>query len=173
MIKYVTSLLFISTILAQFENVADDENIIILVGPDNYYASSLNEFVDFHVQFANSAGSRDHFFIVINNYNDNLYQAQLPNEMLISATVNDIWVRDFGVQNLQGFNHKFDYSPDYLDNWTSNWIENSFINWFNNTDIEYQSHSIILDGGNFQTNGYDKAVITTRIFDDNPNLSEM
>ena len=113
MIKYVTSLLFITTMLAQFENVPDDENIIILVGPDNYYASSLNEFVDFHVQFANSAGSRDHFFIVINNYNDNLYQAQLLDEMLISATVNDIWVRDFGVQNLQGLNHKFYYSPNY------------------------------------------------------------
>ena len=39
---------------------------------------------------------------MINNYNDNLYHAQLPAEMLISATVNDIWVRDFGVQNLQG-----------------------------------------------------------------------
>ena len=33
---------------AQFENVPEDENIIILVGPDNYYENSLNEFVDFH-----------------------------------------------------------------------------------------------------------------------------
>jgi len=171
--KYLTSLLFIATMLAQFENVPEDENIILLVGPDNYYASSLNEFVDFHAEFTNSAGSRDHFFIVINNYNDNLYQAQLPNEMLISATVNDIWVRDFGIQNLQGINHKFDYSPDYLDNWTSNWINNSFINFFNSTDLEYTNHNIVLDGGNFQTNGIDKAVITTRIFSDNPSLSEI
>jgi len=108
MYKYIIHILFIGLILAQFENVPEDENIILLVGPDNYYASSLNEFVDFHAEFANSAGSRDHFFIVINNYNDNLYQAQLPDEMLISATVNDIWVRDFGIQNLQGINHKFD-----------------------------------------------------------------
>ncbi len=165
--------LFLAMTSAQFENVPDDENIIILVGPDNYYANSLNEFVDFHSEFANSAGSRDHFFIVINNYNDNLYQAQLPDEILISATVNDIWVRDFGIQNLQGINHKFDYSPDYLDNWTSNWIDNSFINFFNNTDLEYTNHNIVLDGGNFQTNGIDKAVITTRIFSDNPNLSEI
>ena len=173
MYKYIIHILFIGLILAQFENVPEDENIILLVGPDNYYASSLNEFVDFHAEFANSAGSRDHFFIVINNYNDNLYQAQLPDEMLISATVNDIWVRDFGIQNLQGINHKFDYSPDYLDNWTSNWIDNSFINFFNNTDLEYTNHNIVLDGGNFQTNGIDKAVITTRIFSDNPNLSEI
>ena len=171
MYKYIINILYIGLILAQFENVPEDENIILLVGPDNYYASSLNEFVDFHAEFANSAGSRDHFFIVINNYNDNLYQAQLPDEMLISATVNDIWVRDFGIQNLQGINHKFDYSPDYLENWTSNWIDNSFINFFNNTDLEYTNHNIVLDGGNFQTNGIDKAVITTRIFSDNPNLS--
>ena len=173
MYKYIIHILFIGLILAQFENVPEDENIILLVGPDNYYASSLIEFVDFHAEFANSAGSRDHFFIVINNYNDNLYQAQLPDEMLISANVNDIWVRDFGIQNLQGINHKFDYSPNYLDNWTSNWIDNSFINFFNNTDLEYINHNIVLDGGNFQTNGIDKAVITTRIFSDNPNLSEI
>ncbi len=164
--------LFLTMSSAQFENVPEDENIIILVGPDNYYENSLNEFVDFHVDYANSAGSRDHFFVVINNYNGNLYEAQLPDEMLISATVNDIWVRDFGIQNFQGINHKFDYSPNYLDNWTSNWIDNSFINWFNNTDLDYINHDIVLDGGNLQTNGYDKAVITTRIFDDNPNLSE-
>ena len=47
MIKYVTSLLFITTTLAQFENVPENENIILLVGPDKYYASSLNEFVYF------------------------------------------------------------------------------------------------------------------------------
>jgi len=164
---------FFVTTFAQFANVPEDENIIILVGPDNYYANSLNEFVDFHVDFANSAGPRDHFFVVINNYNDDLYEAQLPDEILISATVNDIWVRDFGIQNLQDSNHKFNYSPDYLNNWTSNWINNSFINFINNTELEYSIHNIILDGGNFQTNGYDKAVITTRIFEDNPNLSEI
>jgi len=165
--------LFFAITFAQFEYVPEDENIIILVGPDNYYANSLNEFVNFHVDYAISAGSRDHFFVVINNYNDNLYEAQLPDEMLISATINDIWVRDFGIQNLQGLNHKFDYSPDYLDNWTSNWIDNSFINWFNETELDYLNHNIVLDGGNFQTNGYDKVVITTRIFDDNPTLTEI
>ena len=55
MYKYIIHILFIGLILAQFENVPEDENIILLVGPDNYYASSLNEFVDFHAEFANSA----------------------------------------------------------------------------------------------------------------------
>ena len=87
--KFIIICLLLTMTSAQFENVPEDENIIILVGPDNYYANSLNEFVDFHVDYANSAGSRDHFFVVINNYNDNLYETQLPDEMLISATVND------------------------------------------------------------------------------------
>lgn len=170
--KFILLILTIGVLWTQFESVPDDENIIILVGPENYYSSSLNEFVEFHSDFVNSAGSRDHFFVVINNYNDQEYQALLPPEKLIYGTIHDIWARDFGIQSLQGLNHKFDFSPDYLDNWTSNWIDNSFISWFNSTDIEYDYHDIILDGGNFQTNGNDKAVITTQIFEDNPDYSE-
>ena len=51
------TLLFITLVIAQFEDVPDDENIIMLVGPDNYYASSLTEIAEFQVDFANSAGS--------------------------------------------------------------------------------------------------------------------
>ena len=132
----------------------------------------LNEFVDFHSEFANSAGSRDHLFIVTNNYNQNLYQAQVSEDKLISGNINDIWIRDFGFQNLQDVNHKFDYSPDYLDNWTANWIDNSMSSWLNSHNFEIENHNIVLDGGNFQTNGLNKAVITTRIFSDNPSYSE-
>ena len=87
MYKYIIHILFIGLILAQFENVPEDENIILLVGPDNYYASSVIEFVDFHAQFANSAGSRDHIFVVTNNYNQNHYQAQVAGDQLISGNI--------------------------------------------------------------------------------------
>ncbi len=171
-IKYIIIIFIVTVLPAQFEDVPEDENIIILVGPENYYAESVDEFVEFHTEFVNSAGSRDHFFVVINNYNDQNYQALLPDEKLIYGTIHDIWIRDFGIQNVQGVNHKFDFAPDYLDNWTSNWIDNSFINWVNSTDLIYEYHDIILDGGNFQTNGKDKAVITTQILEDNPGVSE-
>ncbi|MBT3169745.1 MAG: hypothetical protein HN952_04085 [Candidatus Cloacimonetes bacterium] len=41
--KYILGVLGVSFCFAQFENVPENENIILLVGPDNYYQSSVEE----------------------------------------------------------------------------------------------------------------------------------
>jgi agmatine/peptidylarginine deiminase len=164
--------LTISFCFAQFDNVPENENIILLVGPDNYYQSSVEEITQFHINFVNAEGSRDNIFIMMNNYNDSYYHGNVDSEKLFYGNINDIWIRDFSCEQVQETQHKFEYSPDYLDNWTSNWIENSYITWLNTQNIDYSNESIVLDGGNFVTDGISKAVVTTRIFSDNPNYSE-
>ena len=157
---------------AQFENIPENENIILLIGPDNYYQSSINEITQFHINFANSSGSRDHIFIMMNNYNDSYYQGNVSSDRLFYGNINDIWIRDFGTQQILQSHHKFEFSPNYLDNWTSNWINNSYLDWLNTQEIDYSNESIVMDGGNFVTDGISKAVVTTRIFADNSGISE-
>ncbi|MBC8214466.1 MAG: agmatine deiminase family protein [Candidatus Marinimicrobia bacterium] len=171
-IKYIVLLTFLGFMFAQFENIPENENIILLVGPDNYYQNSINEITQFHINFASSPGSRDHIFIMMNNYNDSYYQGNVSSDRLFYGNINDIWIRDFGTQQILQNQYKFDYSPEYLDNWTSNWINNSYLDWLNTQEFDYSNESIILDGGNFVTDRISKAVVTTRIFDDNPGFSE-
>jgi len=109
---------------------------------------------------------------MINNYNDSYYQGNVDADKLFYGEIHDIWVRDFGSQQIQNTQYKFDYSPEYLDDWTSNLLDNSFLNWLNTQDIDYTDEPLVLDGGNLVTDGISKAVVTTRVFADNPTYSE-
>ena len=84
----------------------------------------------------------------------------------------DIWVRDFGLIQTGNGIFKPLYRPNYLSTGDSTYIENGFLSWFQKLEIPFQNLNFTLDGGNFCHNGGNRAVITERIFSDNPTLSE-
>ena len=83
---------------------------------------------------------------------------------------NDIWMRDFmPVKSIDGKYIQFDYHPIYLKKYPKYITDGNLI--AEHLGIETIKTDIKLDGGNFvRYNG--KAIITSRIFKENPNYSK-
>lgn len=83
---------------------------------------------------------------------------------------NDIWMRDFmPVKSMDGKYIQFDYHPRYLKKYPKYITDSNLI--AKQLGIEIIKTDIKLDGGNFVCyNG--KAIITSRIFKENPNYSK-
>ncbi len=81
----------------------------------------------------------------------------------------DIWCRDYmPVQIDRNRFVQFVYDPSYLKGSSKPKHDPLFVNRLNG--IEAQDVDIILDGGNV-VNGYGKAIISERVFDENPDLN--
>ena len=109
----------------------------------------------------------------------------LPKDILLSnvfplkINTGDIWLRDFmpiAIKNGDQANyHKFIYSPSYFSSkdekikQIGNNIAYNLPTHFNTANLI--SHSLVLDGGNFISNGKGTAITTNRIIADNQHFS--
>lgn len=150
--------------------------VIVLSAPsvnDTYYAPVFDSVIAYNIQFANTinATSTDRVLVVADNATMPYLQTGLPDSVLIEANINDIWIRDFSPLTTTR-RVKFDYLPNYLSVSDANWIDNSFRNWFNTTGLTYDDDTpFIMDGGNFVWNRIDKAIVTQRVYSDNPSYT--
>ncbi|MEM7119201.1 MAG: agmatine deiminase family protein [Chloroflexota bacterium] len=153
---------------------AIQQEAIVIVAPsvnDTYYAPLFEQIIAYDIAFVNQARQHTNVVLVVDSDTMSHVQGKVPNANLIEATVNDIWARDFGPV-FPNNPVQFRFRPDYMNSFDARWIENSFNRFTRNLDLPLASSSLILDGGNFVHDGVDKAIVTTRIFADNSNLSE-
>lgn len=152
-----------------------DPTLIVLSAPsvyNNYYASAFDNIIDYMSDFANQidAGT-DEVVILVDADTQPYFNGKVSGSMLITANVEDVWIRDFGTV-MPSKMVKFDYLPDFQAASTSNWIDNSFENWFAANGLTYSTQSnLILDGGNVVDNGSTRAIVTDRFLHDNPQLT--
>lgn len=152
---------------------AGDSEVIVMVAPsvnDDYYAPVFEQIIAYDVLFVNTVRQHTNVVLVVDSATMSHVQGKVPEANIIEATVNDIWARDVAPISP---NHpvKLSYRPQYLDTSTAAWIEDSFNEWTDSLALNFTSSNLVLDGGNFVHNGADKAIITTRVFNDNPNLT--
>ena len=150
-----------------------ESEVIVIIAPsvnDDYYAPVFEQVIAYDVAFVNTVRQYTNVVLVADSATMPHVQGKVPEGNLIEATVNDIWPRDFGPAS-PNQPVKFRYRPQYLDTSTASWIENSFNKWTASLSLNLTSSNLILDGGNFVHNGADKAIITTRVFADNAELS--
>ncbi len=151
----------------------ENREVIVLVAPsvnDDYYASVFEQIIAYDVLFVNTVREHTNVVLVVDRLTMPHVQGKVPDANLIEATVNDIWVRDIAPV-FPNNPVKLSYRPQYLDRSTAVWIENSFNKWTTSLGLNFTDSNLILDGGNFVHNGTDKAIITTRVFNDNSDLT--
>lgn len=150
-----------------------DSEVIVIVAPsvnEQYYAPVFEQVIAYDVRFVNTVRQHTNVVLVVDSATMPVVAGQVPEANLIEATVNDIWARDFATLSPNN-PVKFSYRPQYLSPSDAAWIENSFNDWTTSLGLNFTSSKIILDGGNFVHNGADKAIVTNRVFEDNPDLS--
>lgn len=153
---------------------AINQEAVVIVAPsvnDSYYAPLFAQIIAYDIAFVNQVRHHTNVVLVVDSATMSHVRGKVPAANLIEATINDIWVRDFGPV-FPNNPVKFRFRPDYMNSSDAAWIENSFNRLTRSLDLPLVSSPLILDGGNFVHNGVDKAVVTTRVFADNSNLSE-
>ena len=166
---------------------AANTNSIIFVAPPRennfYYREFMSQLYDFYADFINKVNSNnpnknEYILALVDNYgkqqllNRGIKEANIFIDS-INSQLEDIWIRDFGLVQVDEILYKFIYNPDYLTNFNAKYIDDAYIKWLNYNKVKYVNVSIILDGGNFVfERNTKKVIITERILQDNPSFNE-
>ena len=117
---------------------------------------------------------RDHLFI-IHDRSGRFYLDKYTfkhAKFIEVATYVDPWTRDFP-PTIPELQVKLKYRPRYLKRSTALRDEKSYEEFGFLVELPQQPfYDIVLEGGNIVENGKDKAIITERVFEDNPHLTE-
>lgn len=155
--------------------ITTDETLIVLSAPsvyNNYYAAAFDDIIDYLINFANLIENKDKVVILADAETMPYLEGQVPQNALLEAYIEDIWIRDFGA-TIPSKQVKFNYLPDFQGAGTSNLIDNSFEDWFYDSGLQFHKKSnLILDGGNVVDNGSNRVIVTDRFLWDNPQLTK-
>ena len=157
------------------EPITENSNpLIVMVAPsihEKYYKEVFQEVIDYDVMAVNAMYGKDDVILLADKATIGYFEGRVPDEVLVTSNVVDIWIRDFGTVNT-ATEVKFEYRPQYLSVDESDWIDESYEDWFSARELTSKKTDLILDGGNLVFNGQDKAITSVRVFADNPQYSQ-
>ena len=150
--------------------IADDRMLIVLSAPsihNTYYAEDFDAIVAFQKRYIETVSGNDNIILLVDADTKPYYTDTVPEDILLEATVEDIWIRDFATAFPQS-GVQFTYDPSYFDDSEdASFIQESLLGLLETYDLEYTEQDVILDGGNVVDNGHDRVVITTRVLEEN------
>ena len=150
-------------------SVSDKKMLLVIAAPsvhDNYYTNTFQNIVDFQINYIKQIIGKDNVILLVDDDTKKYYSNQLPTDILLSADINDIWMRDFTTVNPQN-PIQFRYTWASMSKKQSVKTQNSFIGFAKQHDLNYQKSSLLLDGGNLVDNYSGKYITTTRFLTDN------
>jgi agmatine/peptidylarginine deiminase len=153
---------------------AQDRQLIVMSAPsvnDSYYKDFFQALISFDIAMANAITGNDQIVILVDKKTKKFFKGKVAEEMLLESNIADIWIRDFGTVFPKN-PMKFVYRPDYLKKAVSHEIDTSFNQFAKQVGFEFKQSKIVLDGGNFVDNGLNRAILTERIFADNPSFQK-
>lgn len=134
---------------------------------DNYYKPYFTAFIQFVQNFISVIHEKDSLQVVVDYQTQLKLKNVIPKPYLLSGKIPDIWMRDFSPIQTKAGLFKFRYRPNYLKPSDAKYIEQKYMRWFKSLGLAYQPVDLFLDGGNFNYNGEDSGLTTSRVFADN------
>lgn len=149
---------------------SSDRMLIVLSAPsvhNTYYKEDFENIVAFQKKYAQTVLGNDNIVILVDADTLPYYQDELPEDLLLVANVDDIWMRDFSTVLPEAM-VQFTYDPSYFESRSdAERIQESFVDATDTFNLEYDWEDLVLDGGNIVDNGKDKLVTTTRFLEEN------
>ncbi|MCU0240693.1 MAG: hypothetical protein MUC29_14730, partial [Pyrinomonadaceae bacterium] len=81
---------------------AKDKMLLVLSAPsvhNNYYKPAFQKIVDFQIDYAATILNYDNVVVIVDKDTKRFYEGKLPEDVLLTAEVFDIWMRDFTTVN--------------------------------------------------------------------------
>lgn len=149
--------------------ISDDRMLLVLSAPsvhDTYYSTVFQLIVNFQINFAKAIMGNDNVVIIVDADTKPYFENYLPEDVLITADVYDIWIRDFATVNPLN-PVQFRYTWASMTQQESVKVQNSFQAFANQHGIQRSTTNLLLDGGNIVDNFAGKVITTTRFMEDN------
>ncbi len=149
--------------------IDESRMLIVITAPsvnDEYYKDSFNGIIDFDIRYAKAVMGKDNIVVLADNDTLPYLRGKLPEDILLEAEVQDIWMRDFTTV-LPSKMIQFVY-----DRPSETSVQKSFDNFATRYGLEFEKSDLKLDGGNVVDNNNDKIVLTEKILSRNPGLTE-
>ncbi len=146
-----------------------DSMLIVITAPsieDPYYKKSFQGIIDFDIQYAKAIMGHDNVVVLADKKTIPYLQDKLPHDVILEADVLDIWMRDFTTV------HPYKMVQFVYDRPQEKRIQKSFAYFAKENRLNFTKSRLKVDGGNIVDNGEDQIVLTTKIFDRNPHLTE-
>jgi len=144
--------------------------LLVLAAPsvhNKYYKSKFQNIVDFQIRYAKLIIGNDNVVVIVDEDTKQYYDKDLPEDVLITGDVEDIWMRDFTTINpLHPIQFRYT-STGTNTKADSKLIQKSFNSFISNYGITYRKTPYLLDGGNIVDNYKGKAITTRRFMEDN------
>lgn len=149
--------------------VSPDRMLLVLSAPsvsESYYSSAFNLIVDFQINYAKSIMNNDNVVVIVAADTKHFYEGRLPEDVLITADIYDIWMRDFTTVNPES-PVQFTYTWASMTSAQSREVQGSFSQFASNIGIIKTNTDLLIDGGNLVDNYKGRVITTTRFLEDN------
>ena len=146
-----------------------DRMLLVLSAPsvnNTYYAAHFQQIIDFHVAYANAIMNNDNVVVLADAATMPHLRGRLPEEVLLTESVSDIWMRDFTTVNPMA-PVEFTYTWASMSRRESERVQNSWKGMADRNGIQRTPTDYILDGGNLVDNYAGSVITTTRFLTDN------
>jgi agmatine/peptidylarginine deiminase len=154
----------------KFSNeVSNDRMLLVLSAPsvhNNYYKSAFQQIVNFQIDYAATILTYDNVVVIVDKDTKRFYEEKLPEDVLITAEVFDIWMRDFTTVNPEN-PKQFVYTSASMSKKQSVETQQSFVDFADRYGIKRRYSNLIIDGGNIVDNYGGKYITTTKFAKDN------
>ena len=154
----------------KFSNESDqDKMLLVLSAPsvhNKYYKPAFQKIVEFQINYAKQILGNDNVVVIVDKDTKPFYEGKLPEDILLTADIFDIWMRDFTTVNpLKPV--QFQYTWSSMSKKQSRETQDSFADFADKYGIERIQSGLIIDGGNVVDNYAGKFITTTRFSKDN------
>jgi len=149
--------------------ISDDRMLLVLSAPsvhNTYYSPAFERIVDFQISYAKAIMGNDNVVVITDADSKPHYENELPEDVLITADVYDIWMRDFTTVNPLS-PVQFRYTWASMTQQESIEVQNSFKAFADQYGIRRNMTDLLTDGGNIVDNYAGKIITTTRFMQDN------
>ncbi len=173
-VLFVTMTLLVSCTKEEVEtdpvnSISNDRMLLVLAAPsvyEPYYRSTFNDIVDFQIDYANKIIGNDNVVILVDADTKRYYDGKVPDDVLLTADIYDIWARDFTTVSPEN-PVSFKYTWASMTEQESIEVKKSFNVFANAVGLDLNESNILIDGGNIVDNYKGKVITTTRFLQDN------
>lgn len=155
-----------------FTNKVDESRTLIVISApgssDKYYQSVYDQIIQFDIDYAKSIMGKDNIIILGDKKALGLFKKDLPEDILLEAGMEDIWMRDYSTINpYNPVQFRYTAAAQSGSQRDADWVQKRFNTFTKKLGIKYDQTQLALDGGNVVDNYKDKAVVTERFLNDN------
>ncbi|WP_108650632.1 agmatine deiminase family protein [Dongshaea marina] len=169
-ILFTLTLPMMATCAPRYTNqITPQRMLIVLSAPsvdDPYYKDSFSKIIDFDVRFARAIMGHDNVVVLADKKTLPYLEGKLPDDILLEANIDDIWIRDFGTV-LPNKMVAFVY-----DRPKEKSIQQSFARFARELGLKFSHSKLKVDGGNVVDSSDGTVILTDKVFERNPGLTE-